>query len=188
MLIDEFMPSYDAIEQHKIEIRTSAQFVYEEVRKLELGDSRIVRVLFRLRELPAVFRGRRTSCERLGLNLKDLISSGFILLGERPNEEILLGLVGRFWTPHGDIRRMGAEEFKTFASPGYAKAAWNFSLTQRSDNVTRLATETRVLCLDDASRRRFKLYWALIAPFSGIIRNEALRAIKRAAESKTIRK
>jgi hypothetical protein len=47
-----------------------------------------------------------------------------------------------------------------------------------------LATETRVLCLDDSSRRKFKLYWTLIAPFSGLIRNEALRVVKRAAETK----
>jgi hypothetical protein len=116
--------------------------------------------------------------------LRDLIAGGFILLGERPAEEILLGVVGRFWTPLGGIKRMDAEAFRVFASPGYAKAVWNFSLSARAEVVTSLATETRVLCLDDASRRRFKLYWAFIAPFSGAIRMAALRSIKRAAEAK----
>ena len=48
--------------------------------------------------------------------------------------------------------------------------------------VTLLATETRVLCLDTASRRRFRLYWTLIGPFSGLIRKDILRSIKRQAE------
>ena len=47
---------------------------------------------------------------------------------------------------------------------------------------TRLSTETRVRCSEDASRRRFRLYWAVIAPFSGLIRREVLRTIRHEAE------
>ena len=43
-------------------------------------------------------------------------------------------------------------------------------------------TETRVYCLDEVSRKRFKLYWMLIRPFSGLIRREILQAVKRNAE------
>jgi hypothetical protein len=184
MLIDEYLSSYDVVERHHLAIDAPAHVVFDAVRALDLSDSRIVRWLFRLRELPGWCRPGSPDDQPLGLTLQDLIASGFIMLGERLDEEIVLGVVGRFWTPRGSIRRMDAEAFTVFASPGYAKAAWNFSVSQASEGVTKLATETRVLCLDKASRRIFKLYWALIAPFSGAIRMEALRSIKRAAEAR----
>jgi hypothetical protein len=181
MLIDEFLPIYDAVERHQIQIQAPAAATYKAVRELDLSESAVVQALVRLRDLPSMFRRNRLSAECLGI--QELIAGGFILLGERSNQEVLLGLVGRFWTPHGDIQRIDVEQFRVFGSPGYAKAAWNFSLSECSDDVTTLATETRVLCLDAASRVKFKVYWTVIAPFSGHIRKEALRTIKRAAEA-----
>jgi hypothetical protein len=46
---------------------------------------------------------------------------------------------------------------------------------------SRLATETRVRALDDHARRRFRLYWLAIGPFSGLIRRRWLRAVQEAA-------
>jgi hypothetical protein len=106
----------------------------------------------------------------------------FILLGEKPNEELLLGLVGRFWTLSGELRRLDSEGFRKFNEPGFAKAAWNFSLSERSDGSVLLETETRVCCTNDASRKRFRLYWFVIGVFSGLIRREVLRAVKQNAE------
>ncbi|MCU1338883.1 MAG: hypothetical protein JWO19_4464 [Bryobacterales bacterium] len=54
---------------------------------------------------------------------------------------------------------------------------------RRSDGATELRTETRVLCADVATRRRFGAYWTLIKPFSGLIRLEMLAAVRSAAES-----
>jgi hypothetical protein len=45
----------------------------------------------------------------------------------------------------------------------------------------RLATETRVRALDDRTRRRFRLYWLAIGPFSGLIRRRWLQAVQDAA-------
>ena len=107
---------------------------------------------------------------------------GFAVLGDLPQQELVLGLVGRFWTLAGDIQCIDAEHFETFDRKGYAKAAWNFTLSPQTNGTTRLATETRVYCLDDRSRRRFRLYWLIIGPFSGSIRKEMLRIVKREAE------
>jgi hypothetical protein len=182
-LIDEFMPAYDVSEFHQTTVRAPIQRVYDALRTADLGGSPIVRLLLRLRELAAIFAtgGHKRN---LKLNLDAIIKGGFVLLGEHPPNEIALGLVGRFWTLSGTRCRVNADEFTAFDSPGYAKAVWNFSLVEESAEVTRLATETRVRCLDDASRRRFRVYWALIAPFSGLIRREALRIIRRSSESK----
>ncbi len=184
MLIDEFLPAYDVVECHRTEVRAPVERVYGAVCRLELGGSGTVRLLLRLRELPTLLRpSERGVRRRLSLTLDALLESGFVLLGEEPNQELVLGLVGRFWTPSGDLQRLDAEGFRDFERPGYAKAAWNFSVGRRDGGTTTmLATQTRVLCLDGASRRRFRLYWLFVRPFSGLIRREVLRSIKRRAE------
>lgn len=171
MQIDKFAPRYDFREHNSTDVHAPAERVYGAVRALDLRYSSFVRALFRLRGMPE-------EC----LTLNGLLKSGFTVLAEVPNKELLLGLVGRFWTISGGVVRLNAEGFYTFGREGYAKAAWNFSLEPRGENVTRLATETRVFCTDDASRRMFRLYWLFIRPFSGSVRREALRAVKRAAE------
>jgi hypothetical protein len=91
-------------------------------------------------------------------------------------------LVGRFWTPTGELQRLDHDGYLKFNQPGYAKAAWNFSLIERTDRSTFLETETRVYCTDEESRKRFRIYWFFIGGFSGVIRREILKAIKKKAE------
>ena len=184
MLIDKFLPEYDVVERHHVDIDASADTVYTAVRNLDLRDSKIVRWLMMVRALPAHLHSpdkRQQLCRPLTLDW--LQEEGFTVLAERANEELLLGLAGRFWTPSGGRQHLDAPGFRSFERPGYAKSVWNFSLSQLNEGVTRLSTETRVRCLDDSSRRRFRLYWLFVRPFSGLIRKEMLRAIKRNAET-----
>lgn len=185
MLIDEFLPIYDVVERHQIDVRASASTVYAAVRLLDLRDVGLVRVLFRMRDLPARLRPSGPGAQRLGLTIDELLEGGFVLLGDRPPRELLLGLVGRFWTPTGSLVRVNAAEFRRFDHTGNAKAVWNFSLAEHADGTVRLTTETRVRCSDDTSRKRFLLYWRLMGPFSGLIRRQMLGSIKRRAEAST---
>jgi hypothetical protein len=184
-LIDEFMPVFDVSEYHETTVRAPIEAVYAALRTTDLGGSPMIKLLLRLRALPATFttsEPRRN--QRLKLNLDAILKAGFVLLGESPPNEMALGVIGRFWNLSGDRCRVNTDEFVDFDRPGYAKAVWNFSLVEETEGITRLATETRVRCMDDASRRRFRMYWALIAPFSGLIRREALRVIRRSSEFK----
>lgn len=181
MLIDEFLPGYDVDEHHEIDIAASAERVYDAARTLDLNCSWLIRTLFFLRGLPALFSSRGAPKQRLGLTLAGLLDSGFILLGETPQQELVLGLVGKFWTASGEIQHIRTEHFRSFDTPGFAKAVWNFSLAPQPNGATNVSTNTRVLCLDEASRRRFRIYWLFLRPFSGAIRLAALQAIKRAA-------
>ncbi|NUO81106.1 hypothetical protein HUU05_13595 [candidate division KSB1 bacterium] len=182
MLIDDYLPRYDAFEKHSIAITALPEKVYAAARKLDLSGSLLIRGLFFLRTFPALFSSQRETQSRLGLNLAGLLRSGFVLLEEKPGEEIVLGLVGKFWTATGCIENISASQFRDFTVAGFAKAAWNFSLHAQSNGATQLTTETRVLCTDEASRKRFLRYWRFVRPFSGLVRIAALRAIKRAVE------
>ena len=172
MLIDKFLPEYDFCETHGILIQAKPADIYRVANEIDFSDSLIIRWLFRLRGMSAE-----------NLTLRGLRKFRFETLGETLNKEMVLGLVGRFWTIGGGLKKIDAESFKRFDTTGYAKAVWNFSLDADGSN-TRLTTETRIKCLDAESRRRFGRYWMFIRPFSGLIRMEILKAIKRSAESR----
>ncbi len=144
----------------------------------------MVRWLLLLRAVPQLLTSReaRRRSRPLRLGLAELQQAGFVLLGEHTLREVVLGTVGRFWTPTGGTLYVDSGSFLSFDQAGYAKAAWNFSLSENNDGTIHLATETRVLCLDAWSRRWFRLYWLVVGPFSGLIRKQALLAIKRRAE------
>ena len=167
MLIDEFLPSFDFSERHSIILNARSDKVYNSVRNLNFESSGLTKLLFKLRGLPV----NATS-------LDGLRQMGFVLLGERLNNEIVLGIIGKFWTPSGCIQFLTQKDFFEFKTPGYAKAAWNFALSENSPAVTILSTETRILCLNKASLMHFRLYWFFVRPFSGIIRRAVLKSIK----------
>ncbi len=171
MLIDHFLPKYQTVERHDITVRSTPTEVFGLLSTVDLGRSRVIRGLFRLRGLPSSV-----------ITLRRLQWSGFALLGEITDEELVLGLIGRPWRPSGDLQNINSATFKQFNLPGYAKIAWNFSVEALTDDQTGVATETRIQCLDRGSYRRFRLYWLVVGPFSAIIRREMLRVIKKEAE------
>jgi hypothetical protein len=171
VLIDGFLPDYEFTERHSTLVRATPDAIEPHVRALDLSGSRVVRLLLRLRGMSGG-----------AIGLEGLERAGFRILGEAPGREIVLGLIGRFWTPSGALCRFEPVDFVAFDEPGWAKAVWNFSLEAQSDGRTLLATETRVHCTDPKSRRRFRAYWTVVRPFSGLIRRIALREIKGRAE------
>ncbi|MFM9904125.1 MAG: hypothetical protein ACKVQJ_06075 [Pyrinomonadaceae bacterium] len=171
MLIDEFLSEYDFVETHDISISAGTANVYRAMQEVDFCESTLVRWLFFLRGLPSD-----------KVTIRDVKRFHFKTLGEIVNKELLIGLAGRFWTVMGDLQDVNADNFKAFDKSGYAKAVWNFSVDADGEN-TRLTTETRIRCLDDDSRRSFGFYWTFIRPFSGLIRTEMLKTIKKRAET-----
>ncbi len=171
MLIEEILSEYDEREYHHIHILGDPRRVYSAVRSFDFAHSSLVRHLFRLRGMPAS-----------SIRMDDLLNVGFVVVAEVPDEEFVLGLVGKFWTPTGNIQKVDAAQYQEFKRSGYAKAAWNFAIQKAGPDSVRLSTETRVKCTDDLSRKWFRLYWLLIGPFSGWIRREILRDVKKMIE------
>lgn len=170
MLIDDFLPEYDFEEIHATRIKASPESVFRAVHEVDYSESTIIRWLFRLRGLPSA-----------NMNLDGFRRLKFEVLGETLNREVVIGLIGRFWTLQGDLKKIDADSFKQFDSAGYAKTAFNLAI-EEDGNATRLMTETRIKCTDDESRRNFGFYWMFIRPFSGLVRTEMLKLIKQRAE------
>jgi hypothetical protein len=170
-LIDEFMPVFHAVERHALTIPARPAVVYAALARVDFARSGPIRWLLRMRGLGA----------RRRLTLADVTRGGFVLLGERPGLEMVFGIAGRFWTPSGGRVTLDADAFRRFERAGYAKAVWDFRVTDAGRGSTRLTTETRIRCADATARRRFRVYWAVVRPFSGLIRILMLRAVAREA-------
>ena len=180
MLLDELMPRFDYSEYHELRIDASPDAVWQALRMVDFGRLPISRILTTLRGMRLLARRRGTADGRSAMTFDSISRFGFRRVGQT-DDELVLGLLGRFWTPAGGIRDFDPERFATIDEPGLAKAAWNFRTIQ-SGAATLLSTETRVLCGDERSRRSFGRYWLFIRPFSGVIRKEMLREVKRGAE------
>jgi hypothetical protein len=182
MLIDSLAPNPDAVETHSIIINTLPEAVYRSLWTADLGGSLIIKLLLGLRSLPEfVFRGGSLPRARK-ITLQTIIDSGFGILANEPGE-IVLGVTGRFWRPTGNLLPFDRGNFAGAVPSGVARAVWNFSMKEHSSGGTILSTETRVTCGDGSSRRKFRMYWFFVRPFSGLIRLLMLRAVKRASEA-----
>ncbi len=173
-LHEKYLKGFDYSEHHELGINAPAEMVADCVRSANFSDSFLVNLLTRL-------RGIRRS--RGGI--ESLSNMGFVLLENDPSKEVIFGLVGQFWKPSGNIVRMaGREAFERFNDTGYLKATWNFAIRETGDRTSCvLETETRIRCLGPEAKRKFARYWFFVRPFSGLIRMQMLRSIRRTAES-----
>ena len=184
MLLEGFAPTPDASEIHRIKIAAPPQVVYRVLWTADLGRSPLVKMLLALRSLPTLFSTRAKGSSGQELTLQAFIDAGFGRLAEEPEREIVLGVSGRFWRPTGNLEPFAREAFSRPVPRGMAQAVWNFSVLPAGDRGSILTTETRVTCGDTASRFKFRLYWLVIKPLSGLIRVIMLRAVRHAAESR----
>jgi hypothetical protein len=182
MLIDSFAPEFDANEVHRIAINASCPAVYEALWAADLGNSAVIKLLLFLRSLPGLITRSKSRPRNRKVTLQTVIDSGFGLLDKTPDEEIVLGVTGRFWRPTGNLSAFNRSDFNGPVPLGLARGVWNFSVSESQQGQTILRTETRVICGDAASRRKFLAYWVVVRPFSGLIRLIMLRNVRKAAE------
>jgi hypothetical protein len=159
--------------KYEIDVAANITRVYAVARSFNMSDSSLSKWLFKLRGLPESLT-----------SIEGLTKFGFVILGDKKEEEMVFGLVGKFWTFSANIRHLSSQEFNCFDEKGYAKAVANIALFPKDENHTKVITETRVDCTDIISALFFRLYWTLISPFSGIVRKEWLKTIKQASEDR----
>ena len=177
-LIDKCLPSHDFSAAYDIRIGATPPVIYESLLNSDFSDPWLVRVLMAIRS------GRWLPPHRVPSGLRArLQGTGFVIVAEDPNKEIVIGVAGRFWRPDGGRRlELTPHSFVGFSRSGQAKAAWNFKLRAASPQTTILSTETRIKCFGSALWK-FRLYWSAVGPFSGLIRKAILQQIKDKAES-----
>jgi hypothetical protein len=196
-LAEAFLPVYDVSDAVATVAETDRETAWEallDVDLLKLGrEAPLVGMLGALRMLPEVvghlLHGERPAKPPESMRLRDLPSipmyeGGWILLGERPGEEIALGLVGKFWRPAIEFARIEtADQFRAFDEPGFAKTVYDLSVRELEPNKTLLTGLMRTATTDEHERRWFRRYWTFgVGSGAHILVGALLDSARRAAE------
>jgi hypothetical protein len=187
LLMDQFLPRYDLSVVHAHVFRAPPTECYLAASELDLFRAPLVRALLGIRALPRRVVGTLRApgkATNLGASphtfqVKDMVGLGWILLGETPGVEMVLGQVSHPWKAVADSTHAPTtpEQYTSFDEPGFAKIATSLRIDPYGNDASILTMETRVALTDDESRRRFRRYWLLIGPFSALIRRMALRLL-----------
>jgi hypothetical protein len=199
-LADDFLPVYDVSDGVAVVVDAPRSVGWQallDVDLLKLGrEAPLVGMLGALRMLPEVvghlLHGERPAKPPESMRLRDLpkipmYEGGWILLGERPEEEIALGLVGKFWRPVIEFARIGsADEFRDFEEPGFAKTVYALSVRELEPDRRLLSGVMRTATTDEHARRWFRRYWTFgVGSGAHILVGSLLDSARREAEGRS---
>jgi hypothetical protein len=171
MLSDELLPVYDVSDEVATVVFADQKTTWDALMDadlIEVGRERpLVALLGAVRMLPDLV-WQRLHGEHSGmpeqLTLRDttklpMSGGGWVLLGERPPDEIALGLVGKFWRPVIEFADVEANAFKDWAEPGFAKTIYALGTRRLDDETTLLWAMMRTATTDEHAREWFRRYW-----------------------------
>ena len=176
-LLDRFMPAYDVVERHHIQIAAPAAITLAAAEAQDLLHLPLVRAIFRAREL-ALGATPETDPQPVGL-LAQVLALGWGVLADEPGRELVVGSVTKPWEPNPTFRALPPDEFVAFCEPGYVKIAWTLRADAVGESASVFRTETRAVATDAIARARFRRYWAFASPGIGMIRWLSLVPLKQ---------
>jgi len=198
MIVDDFLPAYDVSDGVATVVEADLATTWNalmNVDLIEVGRRRpLVGMLGALRTLPDVvshmLHGDPPAAPE-HLRLRDMTSlppdqGGWILLGNRPGDEIALGLAGKFWRPMIEFASVTPQTFRDFAQPGYAKTIYSLSVRPLGERQTLLSGMMRTATTDEHARRWFRRYWTIgIGSGAHVLVNGLLDVTREMAEARS---
>jgi hypothetical protein len=199
MIVDDFLPVYDVSDAVATMVDADVATTWDalmDVDLIEVGRRHpLVAALGALRILPELvthlLHGEVPPRTPERLRLRDMPTlpqdqGGWILLGERPRDEIALGLVGKFWRPVIVYAKVPPDAFREFREPGYAKTIYSLSVRAIDDRRTLLSGVMRTATTDEHARRWFRRYWTLgVGPGAHVLVNGVLDVTREMAEARS---
>ena len=167
MLIDKYLSAYDFNEFHSVKVNAPANYIYEKMLSCDVSRSFLIRFLFWVRGMPKHL-----------YTIEQLTNIGFIKLDEQSGKEIVYGIVTTSPTFNCCQLNVSPVSFIQTKDASIIKAVINFKLQQQNNSTHIFSTETRIWCGSKRMRRKFKLYWFFVKPFSQLIRRAMLKEMK----------
>jgi len=194
MLIDRYLPTFDATQIEHIVIDADLETAWAALRDLDLlrVHTPLLDAAMFARGVPikvASWFGPTSTPAALPAQLRltgdSVEMQGWLPLGQLAGREIALGAIGRFWRPNiewYDVTTMTPEQFAAFDSPGWGRIAANFSLRPYGKHRTLASYEARTAVIGSDAARRFTRYWWMVRPFVGHIMRATLDTLRKTAE------
>lgn len=167
-MLNKYLKTFQFSEYHEIPIKSNAKEIFPLIKSIDFKKSKLIWLLFSLRGLPQKMD-----------SINGFLEQGFILLEEKADEEMIIGFL--FSIPIKETKRITPDQFAGFNDEKTIKGVWNFKI-RKSGSGNVLSTETRVFCPTRMTKLFFAFYWFCISYFSGLIRMEILKLIKKEAE------
>jgi hypothetical protein len=198
MLVDDFLPVYDVSDAVATVVHADLATTWEalvDADLMEVGRQKpLVGMLGAIRILPDMLNhlvhGELPDRPPQHLRLRDLANipldaGGWVLLGERKQDEIALGLVGKFWLPIIEFAAVSVDVFRDFAEPSFAKTIYSLSVRRIDDERTLLTGIMRTATTDEHARRWFRRYWTLgVGSGAHVLVNGLLEVTRDIAEKR----
>ena len=180
-LLDAFMPHYDIVERHHVQVRAGAAVTLASACEQDLQRSAVARAIFKARQL--VLRGATADERPAGLPLlPELLSLGWGILADVPGREVVVGAVTRPWERTVIFQAIPADRFAVFQEPGFVKIVVSLRADPLGAGESVFRTETRAMATDAEARMRFRSYWSMVSPGVAAIRWLSLWPLKKSAE------
>lgn len=188
--IDRFMPTYDFSIVFSRVFRAPPERSFETFVGSDLVEIPLFRILMSARGIPQLLADRvrhqhtAMPTSQPTFRIRDLSSTGWIALGERPGTEPTFGLVGKAWKGQASTldEPVTPDPFLGFHRPGFAKLVESTRAIPFGERDSVVIAESRVLCTDEDSRRRFRRYWLAMTPFTHLMRLIMFPTLARRAE------
>ncbi len=178
--VDRFIPGARVHGRRSVRVRAPAELVFEVAEGFDLFSLAAVRCIFHLRAwLLRAPRPRRGDLDGLAVALGRL---GWGELHREPGRALAMGALVQPWLPEPVFRSAPPEAFAAEHLPGHVKIVWSLEVEPLGPERARLATETRVLPLDEEAAKKFQRYWRFAGLGIELLRPLLLRGIRRTAE------
>ena len=179
--LDRFLPDWRLRQVDRVDVAADPKTAWKAVRGLDFFQLSFVKGLFWTRTLPdrLLGRGRKMPPRMTIDDIFRIPEPGFRLLAEEKGREVALGAIGKVWKFQIPFLEIPASKWGAFHRPGYVKVAWSVSVDPLEGGGSTIKTDVRVAATDEASWRKFRIYWTLIGPFSHAIRWLILRHFRR---------
>jgi hypothetical protein len=182
MNLDEVIPNPQHRMRHARAVRAAPGVVWDELHGVTMSALPLTWTLEAIRLMPARLFGKKQP-RLAGRSFLEATPIP-ILFCEQPSIVISGGL-SQAWRMFGGSAppQLDAAALRAWSQPGWIKVGMEFRL-EPTRAGTLLSTETRIVAMDQATRRAFSAYWFFIRLGSAASRREVLRTVAKRAEAR----
>jgi len=174
--LDELIPTaHWRIQLHRVIPATPVE-AFSSIDHVQMVDLSLASFGAGLADLGAIGRGQQIGARDRSV-MEYLFDRGWSILELRPDTELVLGQIGKFWRAGAPVQPgVARDEFEALGDPGFTKAAMSIRVGT-ADGDTIAVLDTRIVATDGRSHRRMSRHWHATSWLHRLARRQFLDAL-----------